>query len=356
MAYKLLVINPGSTSTKIAYYEDQEQKQVLSLSHSAEELAPFEEVLDQKEFRTKVIEEAVAGWGVSLDELSAVVGRGNVLPNMKGGGYKVEENMVKALEAGLAVPHASNLAALIAYGIANPRNIPAYIYDAVTADEYEDIARVTGFAEVSRESKLHVLNQKASARKAAEKLGKKYDEVNIIVLHMGGGCTVGLHSNGRIIDGVSDDESHFSPERAGGIPTPRVADLCFSGEYDAKSFLKKVRGQGGLISHLGTADLREVEKRIAEGDEKAEFIYNAQAYVLAKSVGLLAPVADGKIDFIVLTGGIAFSEKMTALIRERIEFIAPVVIEPGENEMEALAFGAIRMLDGESYHIYGTDQ
>jgi butyrate kinase len=356
MAYKVLVINPGSTSTKIAYYEGAEQKNVSSLSHSAEELAPFAEIIDQKDFRAQVITDAVAEWGVNLDDLDAVIGRGNVLPDMKGGGYIVEENMVKALEDGLAIPHASNLAALIAYGIATPRNIPAYIYDSVTADEFEEIAHITGFADIRRASMMHVLNQKASARKAAEKLGKKYEECNILVVHMGGGCSLGIHSNGRIIDGIRDDESHFSPERAGGIPTSLVADMCFSGEYDAKSFLKAIRGNGGLKSHLGTADLREVEKMIADGDKKAEFIYNAQAYVLAKAAGLLAPVVNGKIDFIVLTGGIAFSEKMTALVKERIEFLAPVVIEPGENEMEALALGAGRMLDGEAYHIYGTDQ
>ncbi|GHU66671.1 putative butyrate kinase [Clostridia bacterium] len=355
MRYKLLVINPGSTTTKIAIYDDATQVHIRNIDHSKNSLEKYDDVLNQQAFRAEMISEALRDWDIVPATLSAIVGRGNLLPGMKGGGYLVEENMVTALREGKASPHASNLGALLAYSIARPLGIPAYIYDSVTADEYDEIAKITGIPGVERESMCHVLNVKAVSREFAMRMGKQYEDLNLIVVHMGGGITVSIHHKGRIIDSIRDDSGPFSPERAGSIPLLYVIDMCYSGQYTKKEMIRFIRGGGGLKSYLGTSDCREIEKMIEGGNEQAKKLYVAQAYQIAKGIGEMAPVLNGDIDYIVLTGGIAYSDMMTGMVEDRVKFIAPVERMPGENEMEALAFGAIRLLNGEKYHIYGKE-
>jgi butyrate kinase len=355
MSYTILVINPGSTSTKIAIYEDEKQLYLKSIEHKGDEIAKFDDILDQQEYRAEVIRDAVKEWNFNLSNLSAVIGRGNLLPCMKGGGYLVEENMLEALRAGKASPHASNLGALLAYSIARPLGIPAYIYDSVTADEFTELARITGMPGVRRESMCHVLNSKMVSRKVAESLGKKYEDMDFIVAHMGGGITISVHHRGNIVDAIRDDAGPFSPERAGSVPLLYVIDMCYSGRYTRKEMIKFIRGNGGLKSYLGTADCREIEKMIDKGNTEAKLLYEAQAYQIAKGIGEMAPVLNGRFDNIILTGGMAFSGRMIKMVTDRVSFIAPVVTVPGENEMEALALGAVRLLNGEQYHIYGEE-
>ena len=350
--YTILVINPGSTSTKIAVFRDDAKQHSKSISHSPDDLKGFDDVLDQRGYRAGLVGEAMEEWGIDPGSLSCVMGRGNLLPKMKGGGYLVDENMVAALEAGEASPHVSNLAALIAYSIAQPLGIPAFIYDSITTDELLPIAKITGMPGIERESMVHVLNQKSMSRKYAASAGKRYEDLSLIVVHLGGGVTIGMHFHGRIIDAIRDDSGPFSPERTGGLPLLYVIDMCYSGKYTRKEMIRFIRGSGGMKAYLGTADAREIERMILEGDETAKAVYEAQAYQIAKGVGEMAPAANGDIDAIILTGGMAYSEMLTGWIEERVRFIAPVVIMPGEHEMEALAEGAVRLLDGEHYHLY----
>lgn len=347
MSYNILAINPGSTSTKLALYEDEKRILDHTLNHPAEELCKFDRVIDQYEYRKDAILEFLQHKGVNIGGLSAVVGRGGMLPPVEAGAYKINEEMLNRLKTNPVVEHASNLGALIAYEIAKPFGILCCIYDPVTVDQLEDIARITGIPEVKRTSFNHVLNSRATAIKTAEKLDRKYEDVNFVVAHIGGGISVCIHSYGRIIDMLADDEGPFAPERAGRIPGKELINICFSGKYDKKEVTSKMRGNAGLKAHLGTHDAREVEKMIAEGNEKAKLIYEAMAYQIAKGIGEMATVVKGKVDAIILTGGIAYSKMMTDMIKERVEFIAPVIIMPGENEMEALTFGALRVLKGQ---------
>ncbi|MBN7773275.1 butyrate kinase [Clostridium aminobutyricum] len=344
---KIVAINPGSTSTKVALYEEDKKVFEHTIEHTSEELAEFEELTDQLEFRYQLIESVLKKENVNLNELTAVVGRGGLLPNMGSGGYVVNDAMLDALQTGLASPHASNLGALLAHKMAQPLGIAAYIYDAVTSDEFEEIAKITGMPEVRRQSMCHVLNMKAVSRKVAQKYGKTYEELNLIVVHMGGGISIGVHSGGKIIDAIRDDAGPFAPERAGGLPLLYIVDMCYSGKYNKKQMIKKIRGEGGLKAYLGTSDCRKIEKMIAEGNQKAELLYEALAYQVAKGIGELAPVLKGKVDFIILTGGLAYSAKMVEMVTERVQFIAPIEVAPGEDEMEALSLGALRLLKGE---------
>ena len=356
MEYNILVINPGSTSTKVAYFEGGRQVYNKSIEHSPEELAPFDDILEQEDFRAGLISDCMEQWGIESSRLSAVAGRGGLLPHMKAGGYIVDDAMVEAIRSGKASPHASNLGALLAKKIADPLGIPAYIYDCVTSDEFDDIAGITGMPDVKRESMCHVLNMKAVAREVAAAHGTEYQKLNLIVAHLGGGISISVHHEGRIIDAIRDDAGPFSPERACSIPLLYVIDMCFSGKYDRREMIRKVRGLGGMKAYLGTQDCREIEAMIASGDKKATAVYEAQAYQIAKGIGELAPVLNGEIDYIILTGGMAYSEKMTHMVSERVSFIAPVEIIPGEREMEALALGAARILDGEPVRVYGAEE
>ncbi|MGN0703633.1 MAG: butyrate kinase [Lentihominibacter sp.] len=355
MDYKILVINPGSTSTKVAYFEGGRQLYSESIAHSPDELAPFDDILEQEDFRAGLIQDCMGRWNIAAEQLSAVAGRGGLLPHMKSGGYLVNDAMVEAIRSGKASPHASNLGALLARKIADPLGIPAYIYDCVTSDEFDDIARITGMPDVKRESMCHVLNMKAVAREVAAAHGTEYEKLDLIVAHLGGGISISIHHEGRIIDAIRDDAGPFSPERAGSIPLLYIIDLCYSGRFNRREMMQKVRGLGGMKAYLGTQDCREIEAMIASGDKKAEAVYEAQAYQIAKGIGELAPVLDGRIDYIILTGGMAYSQKMTQMVSDRVKFIAPVEIIPGEREMEALALGVGRILDGEKVRVYGED-
>lgn len=352
MGYRILVINPGSTSTKLAYFEDGKQVYGVSVEHSAEEISGFSDVLEQENFRADIVENVMLMWGLDKEKLSAVIGRGGLLPHMKAGGYIVDEEMVDALREGVASPHASNLGALLAWSVAEPLGIPAYIYDSVTSDEFEEVAKIIGIPGIKRESMCHVLNMKAVAREVANKFGMEYEELNLITAHLGGGISIGAHKNGRIVDALRDDEGPMSPERAGTVPLLHMIDLCYSGKYTKKEMTRKIRGQGGLKAYLGTADGRLIEEMIREGNEEAKLIYEAQAYQIAKGIGQLATVLKGNVDCIILTGGTANSKLLTSLVEERVGFIAPVEIVPGEREMEALAAGAERILNGESVRRY----
>jgi butyrate kinase len=350
MGYKILSINPGSTSTKIAVYDDENCIFSESISHPAEELALFKNLIDQLDLRKQYVEKSIKDHDLILSELSAVVGRGGQLKPMKSGGYMVTQEMLDELRSERTRPHASNLGALIAYSIAKPLGVPAYIYDAVSSDEFKDIAHITGIPGIVRESFCHVLNAKASARKAAAQMGVTYTEKNFIVAHLGGGISISVHEKGRIVDAIQADGGPFSTERAGSVPLGYVIDLCYSGGYTKKELLDLLNRDSGLKGLLGTNDCRIIETRITNGDEHARLIYEAEAYQIAKGIGEMYPVLSGDIDAIILTGGMAYSEYITEKVTQYVQKLAPVIVFPGENEMEALTLGALRILHGEEQY------
>lgn len=347
--YRTLTINPGSTSTKIAVFDNEQLVFENVLRHSSEEIGQFKTIFDQYAFRKTVILESVKDAGVDLISLSAVVGRGGLLKPIPGGTYSVNERMLEDLKSGVLGEHASNLGGVLAYEIASELNIPSFIVDPVVVDELNDIARISGMPEIERKSIFHALNQKAIGRKAAQDLGKVYEEVNFIIAHLGGGISVGAHHKGRVVDvnNALDGEGPFSPERAGGLPTGDLAKLCFSGEFTLEQIKKKITGQGGLVAYLNTNDGREVCKMIEECDERADIVYRAMAYQIAKEIGSCAVVLKGRVDAIVLTGGIAYDKMFTGWIKESVAFLGEVLIYPGEDEMIALAEGGLRVLKGE---------
>ncbi len=347
--YRILTINPGSTSTKIAIFDNEKNVFEEVLRHSSEEIGQYATIFDQYEFRKNVILETLNEKGINLTKLDAVVGRGGLLKPIEGGTYSVDENMIKDLKVGVMGQHASNLGGIIASEIAGQLNIPAFIVDPVVVDELNEIARVSGIPQLDRKSIFHALNQKAVARRYAKDMGKAYEDVNVIVAHLGGGVSVGAHKNGRVIEvnNALDGDGPFSPERSGGLPAGQLAKLCFSGEYTLDEIKKLITGKGGLVAYVGSNDGREVVAMIEKGDKKAELVYKAMAYQVAKEIGACAAVLKGKVDAIILTGGIAYDKEFTAWIKEDVEFISEVVIYPGEDEMIALAEGGLRVLRGE---------
>ena len=349
MNYKILVINPGSTSTKIAIYEDGNLLKKDNIKHPVDEIKQYKRIIDQLEFRINVVEKWLNEHDVKLEELDAVVGRGGLLKPIPGGTYEVNEKMVEDLKNGLQGEHASNLGGIIAYRIAKPLGIPAFIVDPVVVDEMDEIAKVTGLVEIKRRSIFHALNQKQVARKAAEALGKAYEDVNLIVVHLGGGVSIGMHRKGKVVDvnNALNGDGPFAPERAGSLPVWDTLSLAMSGRYTQEEWKKKLAGKGGIVAHLGTNDMREVEERVKNGDKHAEFIYRAMAYNIAKWIGMMAPVTGGDVDAIVITGGLAYDEMFVSWIKERVSFIAQVMVFPGEDEMQALMEGALRVLKGE---------
>jgi len=346
MSHKILAINPGSTSTKISIYENDKELFCKTLDHPVSEVEKYNRVADQFDMRKEVILSFLKENGYEVNELSAVVGRGGMVPSVKSGAYLVNDIMVDRLKNNPVMEHASNLGAIIAYEIANTANLPAYIYDSVRVDELSDIARISGMADIPRTSSSHVLNSRATAMKVAAKYNKNYSDMNLVVAHLGGGISLSVHEKGKIVDIISDDEGPFSPERSGRVPCSALIDVCYSGQFDKRTMHKKVRGNGGLRSYLNTVDAREVEKMIENGDENARLIYEAMAYQVAKGIGELATVVDGKVDAIIITGGIAYSNMMTSWIKKKVEFISNVEIVPGENEMESLSLGTLRVLNG----------
>ena len=355
MSKKLLIINPGSTSTKLAVYQDEEKLFQTSITHSAEEIAKHPRVVDQEEMRTKLITDFLYENGLEPKDFDSVMARGGLVTGLKAGGYLVNEDLVSALKDDrYSSPHASNLGGIIAWNLARiAGGIPAYIYDAVTGVELPEVATITGIPEIVRNGNCHVLNSHANAIKYAESIGKKYEDLNLIVAHLGGGISISVHNHGIICDVLGDDEYHFSPERSGSVPLLKFLDLCYSGVYSKDDMKKKVRGKGGMVAHLGTSDCREIEAMIAGGDQHAKLIYEAEALQIAKSIGLLSVTQKGNTDAIILTGGAAYSNILTSNIIEYVKFIAPCKVLPGEQEMEALALGCLRLLDGqEKANIY----
>lgn len=350
MSHRLLIMNPGSTSTKIAIYVDEEPLFTETLRHATDELGRFPRVADQYGFRRDMILAFLKERDVAVDSLSACVGRGGLLRPIPGGTYQVSEPMLQDLREAPYGEHASNLGALLAHEIAQRAGgVPAFIVDPVVVDEMIPEARLSGLPGMPRRSIFHALNQKATARRAARDLGRPYEELNLVVVHLGGGITVGAHRQGRVIDVNNglDGEGPMSPERAGTLPGLGLIHLAFSWRYSLNEIAKMVVGKGGLVAHLGSNDAREVERRIEAGDTQAEEIYRAVAYQVGKEVGRAAVALEGRVDRVLLTGGLAHSTLLTGWIANQVDWIAPVAIYPGEDEMQALAEGALRVLRGE---------
>ena len=344
---RLLILNPGSTSTKLAVYDGEESLFVESIVHTAEELAPFDHVADQYEFRKDLVLRCLERHQIPLDSLTAIVSRGGLLTPIDAGAYEVNDDMVWQLKNKPQNEHASNTGAMIARSISQQLNIPAYIYDGVTVDELLPINKITGLPSLRRKGMGHNLNTRAAALRYAESIGKHYQDITVIVAHLGGGITVNLHHNGRVEDSINDEEGPFSPERSGGLPMFDVIEMCFSGNYSYHTTPNQPQRPGGPAPHLPTTDSREVEKMIQNGDEHAKLIYDAMALNVAKFIAKVAPNVCGKVDAILLTGGIAYSKYFTDYVRKHVEFIAPVVVYAGEDEMRSLALGGLRVLRGQ---------
>lgn len=348
---KILAINPGSTSTKISIFEDTTELMTKNIKHSVEELAGFNSIFDQYDFREKVILNEIANAGFDVQSFDAVVGRGGLLKPIRGGVYKINENMIEDLKLAKMGEHASNLGAPIALAVAKAagENVNAYIVDPVVVDEMEGLARFSGIPEIPRLSIFHALNQKAVARRYAREKGKKYEDFNFIIAHLGGGVSVGAHKKGRVIDvnNALNGEGPFSPERSGGLPAGQLVKMCFSGKYTQDEINKKLKGNGGLVAYLGTNSAYEVEKRVLGGDLEAEIVYKAMAYQVSKEIAALSAVLEGKVDAIIVTGGVAYDKLFISWIREKVGFIAELVVYPGEDEMKALAEGCYYGIKGE---------
>ncbi len=338
---RILVINPGSTSTKLSVFEDG--KEVLSekISHSREDLAPFKKISDQFDFRKQIVLNFLKKHGLSPEDFDGIGARGGNTHPLESGVYRVNQKMVEDLLSLKYGAHASNLGAPLAFFIAEQAHIPAFIVDPVIVDEMEKVAKITGLKGIEREARDHPLNQKAAARIVAEKLDLAYERANFIIAHLGGGISVASHRKGRIIDvnNALNGDGPFSPERAGDLPNIALVNLCFSGEYTKDEIKKMLAGNGGLVSHLGTNSLIEVLERIKSGDAYAKLVFDAMVYQIAKEVGKHAAVLKGDVDAIILTGGLAKSKELTDGVKEYISFIAPVFVVPGEHEMEAIERG-----------------
>jgi butyrate kinase len=345
----LLVVNPGSTTTKISLFENENETFTETISHKIEELSRFNRASDQDLYRMEIIIRVLRQNQIDLNSITAVVGRGGLLRPIEGGTYSVNEQMVADLKRGVLGDHPSNCGGLIAYAISKALGCHAYIVDPVVVDEMEPIARISGMPLIPRRSIFHALNQKAVARDTAKKINKTYAESNLIIAHLGGGITVGAHRNGRVIDVNNglDGDGPFSPERSGAVPVGDLVKAAFSGEYTLPEMKKLIKGHGGMVAYLGSHDLRVIEERLKDRDEQATLIYEAMAYQVSKEIGAAATVLEGKVDAIALTGGIAKSNQFVDLIKKRVAFIANVFVSPGEQEMLALALGGLRVLYGD---------
>jgi butyrate kinase len=355
---EILAINPGSTSTKFAVCSDEKFEFVANLRHSAEELAPFrgKSILEQQGFRRRKIEEELARRNYRVSRLKAVVGRGGLLQPLASGTYRINEEMLEELRRAERGEHASNLGAFLAKAIADQAAAPAFIVDPVSVDEWPEKSRFSGSAMLDRECLSHALNSKAVAKRFARENGRPYDQLHLIVAHIGSGISVSAHERGRMVDVTnSREEGAFSTERAGTVPCMKLVDLCFSGKYTQQQVETMLFREGGLYSYLGTKDLEEVESRIAAGDGRAALVFEAMIYQIAKEIGAMAAALKGRVDAILLTGGMAHSKKLVANLRSHVYWIAPLHVYAGEDELQALAEGALRVLRGEeAVHEFGT--
>ena len=347
--YKILSINPGATSTRVALYLNETPLKVEVIRHSPKDLTSFKSTLDQLDYRKELVLGFLEENKVKVTELSAVVGRGGPFKPLESGTYRVNEKMLADIKTGnVQADHPANLGALIAHEIVKGTDVPSFIVDPVSVDEFIPEARISGLPQIERKSLSHALNMKMVARKAAKSLGKRYEELNLIIVHLGSGISVSSHLKGRMIDvNNANDMGPFSPQRVGALPVTGLAKLCFSGEYSRKEMIQLLTKKGGLLAHLGTDNVEDVEKKIDEGDQKAKLIYDAMIYQIAKEIGAMSTTLEGKVDAIVLTGGIANSKKLTSSIMQKVKSIAPVSVFPGEDEMEALTLGALRVISGE---------
>jgi butyrate kinase len=348
--HHILAINPGSTSTKVAIYVNTKVIFLKSIPHKLEELSEFKKVSDQFEYRKNIILEELKNAHIELDRIEAVVGRGGLIKPIKSGTYKINEEMKKDLRSGVLGEHASNLGGLIADNIAKELpNAQAFIADPVVVDELDDVARISGHPHFRRLSIFHALNQKATARSYARLLNKKYEDMNLIIAHLGGGITVGAHKEGKVIDvnqGL-DGEGPFSPERSGTLPVGALARLCFEEGMTYEEIKEMITGKGGYVAYFNTNNAYEIELMADDGDEKANLVQDAMSYQVAKEIGAMATVLHGDVDGIILTGGIANNPMVVEYIKKMVSFIAPVIIYPGEDEMHALAMNGLRVLKGE---------
>ncbi|MCD6454299.1 MAG: butyrate kinase [Candidatus Aminicenantes bacterium] len=346
--YRILAINPGSTSTKIALFENEREIFYTTISHSAEELSRFKSIMEQKDYRTNLVLKELEEKGVELSSLSAVVGRGGLLKPLESGTYEVNEKMIEDLKRAERGEHASNLGAVIAMEIAKMAGVKAYIVDPVSVDELPKIAKITGMKEIEKPVLSHALNTKAVAKRFAREKGTLYEKLRLIVVHLGSGNSISAHVGGKMVDVTNSmEEGSFGMDRAGGVPCMQLLKLAFSGKYEFKELKRKLFGEGGMYSYLGIKDFRDVEKRIINGDDEAILITDSMIYQIAKDVGAMATVLNGKVDAILITGGLAKSNWLVKNLRRRIEFIAPVHVYPGEDELRALTEGALRVLKGE---------
>ncbi len=346
----ILAINPGSTSTKIALFQGNKEMFLKNVKHSSEELDKFAKITDQFEFRKNVILYEIENSGFNITDIGTIVGRGGIVKPVKCGVYRINKALLKDLKKGVLGEHASNLGGLIANDISRSiKGSKAFIADPVVVDELDDIARVSGHPKLERVSIFHALNQKAMARQHAKSISQNYEDLNLIVVHLGGGISVGAHRRGRVVDvnQAIDGEGPFSPERSGTLPVGALAKLCFSGEVTHEEVKKMITGQGGYVAYLGTNNAHEVEKRAEQGDKKAKFIQEALAYQVAKEIGAMSTVLKGDVDGIILTGGMAYGKSLIDSITERVRHISFVYVYPGEDEMRALAKNALMALKGE---------
>lgn len=347
----ILAINPGSTSTKFAVYEEEKPLLVKTLRHSVEEMSKYKNIIDQFDFRKGLIIEALVEEGIEVDSIKHIIGRGGLTYSMESGVYKVNNLMLEHARAGVMGQHASNLGPLLADYIAlQIPNARAFIADPVVTDELEPIARISGHPKFERLSIFHALNQKAIARLHARKSGKAYEEMNLVVAHLGGGISVGAHRKGRVVDvnNALNGEGPFSPERSGSLPVGQVIEICFSGKYTKDQIQRMVVGEGGYVAYLGTNNALDVQKAGEAGDEKSSFIQEALGYQVAKMIGEMVVVLEGNVDAILLTGGLAHNRVLTSYIIRKTGFLAPVLVYPGEDELEALAMNALRVARGET--------
>lgn len=349
MSIKSLIINPGSTSTKIGVFEDETLLFEETLRHSTEELAPYASIVDQKDFRKEIIVSLLKEKNFDVNSLDVIVGRGGLLKPILSGTYAVSDELLADLKKGVQGEHASNLGGILAREIADSIGVPSYIVDPVVVDELMPAARLSGVPELPRISIFHALNQKAVAKRYAKEIGKPYESLRLIVVHMGGGVSVGAHIDGKVVDvfNALDGDGAFSPERAGSVPNGGLVRLCFSGKYTEKEVTKMLVGKAGFNAYLGTNDMREVEKMVAAGNEQAALVREAFILQVAKDIGSMACVLDGKVDQIVVTGGIAYNAGVVEALKKKAGFIAPFTVYPGEDELLALVQGALRVMKGE---------
>jgi butyrate kinase len=347
-AYRLLVINVGSTSTKVAWFKGREPAVLENIRYRAEDLAHFSSLSEQLPLREEDVMKFLEKNGIGLNEIDIVVSRGGLGKPAPAGAYRVDDAMRRDLLEGKYGKHPSALGPSMALDFSKKFGMPAIVIDPPSTDEFEPLARISGIPEIERKSAFHALNQKMAARRYAASLGKRYEEMNVVVAHLGGGVTVGAHRKGRVIDcthGLA--EGPFTPERSGALPTMDLLDLALSGQLDKKQIQGRLVGQGGLAAYLGTTDAQVVEGMVGAGDEKAKLIFEAMAYQIAKDIGAMGVVLEGRIDGIIITGGLAHSKLLTGWIKERVRFLAPVFVFPGEDEMAALAEGSLRVLGKE---------